>query len=133
MVVALADVNGNGSEDVVWSSPRGMWGLDLAGVTSAGMLVAIDNGLGQSQEFVYKSSAQIGFEAADVEEPWDTSIPVSIPVAVRTTLVLASGDPERTSELTVRNPAYDYGDREFVGFAESIRTTLGPSPADTRA
>ena len=37
-VVTIADLNGNGSQDVVWSSPRGLWALDLAGATSAGML-----------------------------------------------------------------------------------------------
>ena len=40
-VVTVADANGNGSADIVWSSPRGMWLLDLAGPASAGMLKQI--------------------------------------------------------------------------------------------
>src|SRR6185503_13366756 len=54
VVVAIADANGNGSEDLVWSSPTGMWVLDFAGATSAGMLTAIDNGMGQRQRFEYQ-------------------------------------------------------------------------------
>ncbi|HEY0987421.1 MAG TPA: FG-GAP-like repeat-containing protein, partial [Kofleriaceae bacterium] len=61
VVVALADINGNGSEDLVWSSPAGMWVLDFAGATSAGMLTAIDNGMGQRQLFQYQASAQLAF------------------------------------------------------------------------
>ncbi len=39
--ITFADMNGNGSQDVVWSSPRGMWALDMAGATSQGMLSGI--------------------------------------------------------------------------------------------
>src|SRR5688572_31268041 len=33
VVVAVADANGNGSEDLVWSSTAGMWIVDFAGPT----------------------------------------------------------------------------------------------------
>ena len=42
--VTIADVNGNGSEDIVWSTEQGLWAVDIAGSTSAGMLSRIDNG-----------------------------------------------------------------------------------------
>lgn len=128
VVVALADANGNGSEDIVWSSPTGMWVLDFAGATSAGMLVAIGNGLGQTQSFTYEASARLAFAASDAGTPWTTTMPVSIPVAVTSRLLLASGEPARSSRLDVRDGIYDRTERRFLGFRESVLTR--PDPAD---
>jgi len=128
VVVALADVNGNGSEDLVWSSPTGMWVLDFAGATSAGMLTAIDNGMGQRQQFQYQASAQLAFAASDGGAPWTATMPVSIPVAIKSRLELASGEPPRSSRLDVRDGIYDRSERRFIGFRESTATR--PDPAD---
>ncbi|HSS00287.1 MAG TPA: FG-GAP-like repeat-containing protein [Kofleriaceae bacterium] len=128
VVVALADVNGNGSEDLVWSSPAGMWVLDFAGATSAGMLTAIDNGMGQRQLFEYQASAQLAFDASDAGTPWTATMPVSIPVSIKGRLELASGEPPRSSRLDVRDGIYDRSERRFLGFRESTLTR--PDPAD---
>ncbi|HET9620835.1 MAG TPA: FG-GAP-like repeat-containing protein [Kofleriaceae bacterium] len=128
VVVAIADGNGNGSEDVIWSSPTGMWILDFAGATSAGMLTAIDNGLGQTQRFAYQASAQLAFAAAAAGDPWATTMPISIPVAVQTRIDLASGEPSRSSRLDVRDGIYDHDECRFLGFRQSTVTT--PDPAD---
>ena len=63
MPVTFADADGNGSVDLVWSSPRGMWALHLAGATSAGMLESIDNGLGQVSWFSYEASGLLAIDA----------------------------------------------------------------------
>jgi RHS repeat-associated protein len=128
VVVAVADLNGNGSEDLVWSSPAGMWVLDFAGATSAGMLTAIDNGMGQRQQFQYQASAQLAFTASDGGAPWTATMPVSIPVAIKSRIELASGEPARSNRLDVRDGIYDRSERRFVGFRESIVTR--PDPAD---
>jgi RHS repeat-associated protein len=128
VVVALADANGNGSEDLVWSSDAGMWVLDLAGPTSAGMLLGIDNGLGQSQSFRYDASAQLALAAAASGAPWSTTMPISIPVTSSERLTFASGDPARSMRLDVRDGIYDRSERRFVGFAQSTLTR--PDPAD---
>jgi len=128
VVVALADANGNGSEDLVWSSDAGMWVLDLAGPTSAGMLTAIDNGLGQTQAFGYDASAQLALAAAAAGAPWTTTMPVSIPVTSTERLTLASGEPARSSRLDVRDGIYDRVERRFLGFGQSTLTS--PDPAD---
>lgn len=131
VVVALADANGNGSEDIVWSSDAGMWVLDLAGPTSAGMLLGIDNGLGQTQSFRYDASAQLAFGAAAAGAPWSTAMPVSIPVTSSERLTFASGDPARSTRLEVRDGIYDRSERRFLGFAQSTLTR--PDPADGEA
>jgi RHS repeat-associated protein len=128
VIVALADINGNGSEDVVWSSPAGMWVIDLAGPTNAGMLISIENGLGQTQQFGYTASAQLALSDAAAGAPWVTTVPVSIPVAVQHRLAFASGEPTRSTRLDVRDGIYDRSERRFIGFAEA--TTSRPDPAD---
>ena len=128
VVVALADANGNGSEDVVWSSDAGMWILDLAGATTAGMLTSIENGIGQTQAFGYAASTQLALADLAAGAPWTTTLPISVPVAVGTRLTLASGGPVRSTRLEVRDGIYDRVERRFVGFQQS--TLSRPDPAD---
>lgn len=128
VVVAVADANGNGSEDLVWSSTAGMWVLDFAGPTSAGMLTGIQNGLGQTQTFSYSASAQLALSAAAAGNPWTLGMPISIPVTSKQRRTFASGEPARSVRLDVRDGIYDRGERRFVGFAEAIVTR--PDPAD---
>lgn len=128
VVVAIADANGNGSEDLVWSQAAGMWILDFAGATSAGMLTAIDNGLGQRQSFGYGASSQLALAAATAGNPWTLRMPVSIPVTVQERRTLASGEPARSQRLDVRDGIYDRAERRFIGFAEAVVTR--PDPAD---
>lgn len=128
VVVAVADANGNGSEDLVWSSSAGMWVLDFAGPTSAGMLTGIQNGLGQTQTFAYTASAQLALSAAAAGNPWTLGMPISIPVTSKQRRTFASGEPARSVRLDVRDGIYDRAERRFVGFAEAIVTR--PDPAD---
>ena len=128
VVVAVADANGNGSEDLVWSSNAGMWIVDLAGPTTAGMLIEVDNGLGQTQRFGYQASTTAMFAAEADGAPWTTTMPVSIPVTVTQRLSLASGEPARSSRLDVRDAIYDPDERRFIGFQQS--TSTRPDPAD---
>ncbi len=128
VVVALADANGNGSEDLVWSSSTGMWLLDFAGSTSAGMLTSIENGLGQAQSFGYGASAQLALAAQAAGTPWTLGMPISIPVAVQQRRTFGSGEPARSVRLDVRDGIYDRGERRFIGFAEAMVTR--PDPAD---
>ncbi|HTE53483.1 MAG TPA: FG-GAP-like repeat-containing protein [Kofleriaceae bacterium] len=128
VVVAVADANGNGSEDLVWSSDAGMWILDMAGPTTAGMLTAVENGLGQRQRFAYQASTQLALVAAAAGAAWTSTAPMSMPVATRNALELASGEPTRSNRLDVRDIVYDRDERRFLGFLES--TITRPDPAD---
>lgn len=133
VVVAFADGNGNGSEDVLWSSPRGLWVLDLAGTTSAGMVTEIDNGLGMVQHFGYDASARLRLAAElDPALPdWAERLPISIPVAIRTDDLFTGVAPTRASQLVVRDGFWDPVEKRFGGFLVTTRTSLGASPADT--
>jgi RHS repeat-associated protein len=131
VVVAIADLNGNGSEDLVWSSDAGMWILDLAGPITAGMLLEIDNGLGQVQQFSYEASTAQMFAAERAGAPWTTTMPISIPVTAGNRVTLLSGEPARSSRLDVRDAIYDPAERRFIGFERS--TVTRPDPADGAA
>jgi YD repeat-containing protein len=128
VVVAIADTNANGSEDLVWSSDAGMWIVDLAGPTTAGMLREVDNGLGQVQRFGYAASTALMFAAEVAGAAWTRTMPMSVPVAVANRLELASGEPARSSRLDVRDAIYDASERRFIGFESS--TVTRPDPGD---
>lgn len=129
--VALADANGNGSTDIIWSSSGGMWALDLAGPTNAGLLVSIDNGLEKTQSFEYTASAQLAWNAEAAGSAWTERMPISIPITTTATLSFGSGDPDRTSELDVRDGIYDADERRFIGFSQSVQTFPGATAANT--
>ncbi|WP_140787615.1 FG-GAP-like repeat-containing protein [Myxococcus xanthus] len=130
-VVAIADVNGNGSEDVVWSSQQGLWVLDLAGRTSAGMLVGVDNGLGKTVSLDYSASAILSVAAETAGQPWEMQLPVSVPVPVTVTVNPGAGGPPRVVEHSVRDGFWDGGERRFGGFLTGIRRQVGTTLRET--
>jgi len=130
-VVTIADVNGNGSADMVWSSPRGMWALDLAGRGSAGMLESIDNGLGKVTTVSYSASAVMSVEADQSGVPWDRKLPLSVPVPVSLEIDPGAG-PLRTVRFGVRDGFWDGVERRFGGFLEGHQVTVAGTNADLK-
>ena len=131
VVATVADINGNGSLDVVWSAATGTWALDLAGSSEAGMLTSIDNGLGQVSFVAYDATARLALEAELAGEPWAERLPISVPVVIEASHTLASGEPARVSTFDVREGFYDTGERRFGGFLEATKTAEGGSPEAT--
>lgn len=130
-VVALEDANGNGSIDIVWSSPRGMWLLDLAGATSRGMLETVDNGLGKTTTFTYSASAALAVSDRLAGDPWDYALPTSIPVPVTVVVDVGDGSPLRRVRYHVRDGLWDGDERRFAGFLGSRTVIAGSDPGDT--
>ncbi len=130
VVVQLADVNGNGSEDVVWSSAAGLWILDLAGAGNAGMLRGVDNGLGKVVSYTYDSSHALAVRD-ETTNPWRELLPVSIPVVVRETTVLGPGEADRIVDYQVWDGFWDGAERTFGGFLTSIVKTWGQTATAT--
>ncbi len=119
-LVTTGDVDGDGAADLLWSSPRGIWTLDLAGDTNAGMLATIDNGLGQLTRFTYAASAHLSIASATGGQPWARELPVSIPVPVRSEVAVSDG-PVRVELWSVRDGHWDAAERRFAGFLETRR------------
>jgi YD repeat-containing protein len=131
-VVTVADVDGNGSADVVWSSPRGMWALDIAGDGSAGMLSSISNGLGKTTSFSYTPSALLAVEAEQAGKAWEQKLPVSVPVPVSTRIDPGGGTPPRTVRYGVRDGFWDGFERRFGGFLESDQAIAADRNEDVK-
>ena len=132
VIVQLADANGNGSIDVVWSTPGGMWLVDLAGTTTAGMLTSIAGGLGATTTIEYAPSAQLSVEALQTGAPWTHRLPVSIPVPVRVERDPGGGDPVVAMHHGVSDGVYDGVERRFAGFSTLTSVAAGADAGDTR-
>jgi RHS repeat-associated protein len=131
VVVAVTDLNGNGSQDVVWSSSSGMWRMDLAGTTTAGMLVGVKNGLGLDVTFGYRSSHALAVEAQLAGSPWGSTIPIAMPVPVQQITALGAGETTRKVSYGVRDPFWDAIEQRFGGFLTTTVTTDGATLAET--
>ena len=119
VVTVITDIDGNGSEDIVWSSTRGNWSLDLAGITTAGMLTKLDNGLGKTISLEYQASSQLSAAAQAKGTPWSRLLPVSIPIPVRMVTSTGPDEPARATKLEVRDGFWDGIERRFGGFLTS--------------
>ncbi len=129
--VSIADMNGNGSQDIVWSSPRGMWALDLAGATSQGMLTGIRNGLGGRTVYEYEGSGVLSLNDENQGNPWAYKLPQSIPVPVRTFTYPGNGEPRRAMTYSIRDGYWDGEERRFGGFLLSRVQTAGLPVSET--
>jgi RHS repeat-associated protein len=125
--VSFSDVDGNGSEEVVWSNPDAMWALDLAGGTTRAMLASIDDGMGEVTHFAYGTSTELSLAAAAAGMPWSRLLPRSMAVPTGQRTEYADGTPARAVELGVRDGFWDGEERRFGGFLVG-RTVL---PGDT--
>jgi RHS repeat-associated protein len=123
--VVITDANGNGSQDVVWSTASGVWLMDLAGATNAAMLTGIDNGLGKETEFSYGSSAIMSSIADDQGEPWVRHLPTSIPVPASKVIRRQAGGRATTIMYRVRDGFWDREEQRFGGFMTGIERTWG--------
>jgi RHS repeat-associated protein len=131
VVVAVADTNGNGSQDIVWSSASGMWRMDLAGATTAGMLVEVTNGLGMDMTFSYQSSHALSAAARAAGTAWSSEVPIAMPVIVQTLAALGPGETTRQVSYAVRDGFWDATEQRFGGFLTTMVTTAGAAPAQT--
>lgn len=131
VVVTISDINGNGSQDVVWSSATNMWSMDLVGPSHAGMLARTRNGVGLEVTFSYRSAHAISADARRANDPWQVELPIAMPVPVRKTTVLGPGETTRQIDYLVRDGSWDAVERRFGGFLGTIVTTWGATPAQT--
>ncbi len=130
--VTIGDADGDGAADLVWSSPRGTWQLDLSGGPGTGLLASIDNRLGRTTRFEYQASALLAAEAGAAGDPWTRTPPVSLPVPILVEQVFADGTPTRAVHHTVRDGFWDPEERRFGGFLVARNALAGDTPAAAR-
>lgn len=125
--VRFADMNGNGSVDIVWNDPGAGYFLkylELHPHTKPNQLTSMSNGMGKTLEIEYKSSVDLMLADAAAGQPWTSVPPFPVPVVCAFTERDGMGSTYRT-ELRYRNGYYDAAEREFRGFETAVRTDAG--------
>ncbi len=127
--VRFADMNGNGTMDVVWSTPTAaadqrLVYLDVVGDVRPNLLTRVQNGLGKDLVLGYTNS---GFEAQlarDRGAAWSHALPFSVQMLASTRLSDGRGHMLVTA-YQYRDPWFAPSNREFRGFAHAERRALG--------
>ena len=137
-----ADINGNGTPDLVWIKVTGpvaeRWQyLDFAPFAKPNQLKIIDNGIGRRTTIRYRSSIEELLDAEEAGLPWEVKPPFPTQVVsqvVTTPSMDLSGDgqPDRyISDLAYRDAYYDPYEKEFRGFAFVKKIERGDASAPT--
>ena len=144
-VFRQADLNGNGSTDLIWrnTSPAhaGWDWVELMPGGKPNLLVKIDNGLGKITDITYGSSSEdltrpMQTAADGLAHPWQQVCPFPVQVVrrIRTTCGFdldgipdapGSTTDQYVSEFHYRDAYYDAFEREFRGFAFAERIDYG--------
>jgi RHS repeat-associated protein len=133
--IRLADMNGNGTTDIVWSTPSAagperLVYLDLVGDVRPNLLVGVENGIGKRLELAYTTTGAEYQRARAEGTPWSTRVPFAVQVLARTRLMDGLGDVHETS-YAYRDGWYAAESREFRGFARAVRTERGDASEAT--
>ncbi|SLK00925.1 SpvB/TcaC N-terminal domain-containing protein [Arthrobacter sp. P2b] len=142
--VSTADLLGNGTACLVWSSPlpadsaRPIRYINLMGGQKPHLLVRSTNNLGAETEVDYVASTKFYFEDRDAGKPWITRLPFPVHVVGRvTTLDRISGN-RFVSSYTYHHGHFDGVEREFRGFgmveqrdSEELAAFAAGAPAGT--
>ncbi|MFN9811770.1 MAG: toxin TcdB middle/N-terminal domain-containing protein [Deltaproteobacteria bacterium] len=133
-VIRVADVNGNGSGDIVWVDPADTsapWRyLDLLADGSPGLLTRIDNGLGRVHRISYAGLGAMWGWAREIGiEPTHRC---SAGQTVVAGITIEDGiSPPMVTELRYADAYFDGPSREFRGFAIFEGRDLGDASQPT--
>ena len=123
-----ADVNGNGSTDILWNTRPGQLGfVDFSPDVQPNLLNSVDNGIGGRIRIHYSSSISEMVKDEAAGRPWRLTIPFS--VSVVTQKEVEDGRRTYLSKLSYRDGYYDSVEKEFRGFAEVVVTEVGDATA----
>ncbi len=118
--IRIADMNGNGSRDIVWISPSGkVTYLELFG-TRPNLLVSISNGIGQRIEVSYNSSVYYYLHDKSLGKPWKNKLPSPFIVVseIRTWAETDGSTKPRVQvqKIYYHDGFYDGREKKFRGF-----------------
>jgi RHS repeat-associated protein len=128
-----ADMNGNGTSDIVISQAQSPAGekilvIDLNPAGKVHLLKRVENGLGLRIDMEYESSTAQMVRAAAAGAPWSSVMPVP------TTLVARISEDDGLGHVfeqrfTYRDPYYDAEKQEFRGFRGAEARETGDASA----
>ena len=135
--IRWADVNGNGSTDLVYAdsswTPR-MTAVEVGELLNGGLppnsLVAISNGLGRVTLIGYAPSSQFALEDAASGQAWTNALPNPVHVVSAITNLDSLGH-SYISRFRYHDGYYDSVEKQFRGFARVEQFDVGDSTAPT--
>jgi RHS repeat-associated protein len=130
VAVSVADMNGNGINDLVISSGASMVSLDLHRLISViatfapdayasrpDLLIEIDNGYGARTQIAYESTADITRYSLNTPDAWPEPLPQVMHVVQRlTTKTDVPGTEPISTYYSYHDPAWDGWERRIRGF-----------------
>jgi len=134
--VALTDINGSGTPDLLWGEARNYQYIDLTGGVQPLLLKRVHNGLGATTELEYRTSTQLMLDAAKAGKSWNSVMPTVVPVVVRSTVRDHLDRVKRpggaiVTEYQYRDPIFDGKSRDFRGFREAVVRAIGDENSPT--
>jgi len=138
--VRWADINGNGTVDVIYadsSSQSKLQVIDIGelvgGSGHPNLLTQINNGLGAVASISYSSSSQLYLEDLAAGDLWETTLPFPVHVVTHVVTEVSTVDGSETYEASYdyHSGYYDEVEKEFRGFARECTVQPGDSSAPT--
>ncbi|MCX6047961.1 MAG: FG-GAP-like repeat-containing protein [Chloroflexi bacterium] len=129
--VRLADIDGDGATELLFSSQNGMEYVDFSTQEQPFLLRSVDNGLGRTIQITYKSSIEDYIADWDANNPWQVNLPFPVQVVNKTTVHDANSGDDYTINYHYRDGYYDGVQKEFRGFVRSQETKIGDATAAT--
>ena len=127
MAYRQADVNGNGSTDILWNTSfNGRTQLafaDFSPGAQPNLLNSVANGIGGHTRMHYSSSVSEMVRDAQAGKPWSQTIPFPVPVV--SMMEVDDGRNMYRTAFAYRDGYYDHLEKEFRGFAEVVTTDFG--------
>lgn len=122
-----ADINGNGSTDIVWNTytggPLTLAYIDFAGNEQPYQLKSISNGIGRTTTISYRSSVEDMVRDRDADRPWPEGVPFPVPVVAK--IEVNDGLSTYATKFEYHDGRYDGEEKEFRGFAGAERQEIG--------
>lgn len=129
--VRLADIDGDGATELVFSSSQGMSYVDFSTQEQPFLLRSVDNGLGRTIHITYKPSIEDYIADWDANKPWQVNLPFPVQVVNQVTVHDANSGDDYTIAYHYRDGYYDGVQKEFRGFVRSQETKVGDETAAT--
>ena len=126
-VFRQADINGNGSIDIVWNKYQNnksmLAFIDFTSDEQPYQIKTITNGIGLKTTIHYRSSAIDMSRDRDVGHPWPDKLPFAIQVVSK--IEINDGMNDYTKTFAYHDGYYDSEEKEFRGFARAEMIETG--------
>ncbi len=120
--VTVADLLGNGTSCIVWSSPlpgnaqAPLRYIDLMSGQKPHVLNRYKNNFGKETVWTYKSSTHYYLEDKKAGKPWITKLPFPVQVVSQVTVTDKWRQSSFANTYSYHHGYYDHAEREFRGF-----------------